>query len=255
MQVIREHPRQANLLFVGTEFGVYFTIDGGGHWTQLKGGIPGVPVHDIQIQSRWNDLVVGTHGRGIYILDDLAPLEHLAQAKQAQVAFMFPIRDELEFQPNATRSSGMGTSGFTGQNPELGARIAYVLNDIPADAKATISIVDASGTVIRQMAANNKPGMFRQYWDMRVGPPLTGVVTDTLPPGTVPPAEVAADVRGRRRWRRARAAAAAATHCSRRSRARTRRDSRLRHRRDRRRCSSSPSRCARTRWSTSRNRS
>jgi len=185
VQVIREHPRQPNLLFVGTEFGVYFTVDAGAHWTQLKSGIPGVPVHDLQIQARWNDLVVGTHGRGIFILDDLAPLEHLAQAKQAQVAFMFPIRDELEIQPNATRSSGMGTSGFTGANPELGARIAYVLNDIPADAKATISIVDAQGTVIRQMAANNKPGMFRQYWDMRAGPPLTGVVTDTLPPGTV----------------------------------------------------------------------
>lgn len=185
VHVIREHPRQPNLLFAGTEFGVYSTIDGGGHWMQLKSGIPGVPVHDLQIQSRWNDLVVGTHGRGIYILDDLAPLEHLAQAKQAQVAFMFPIRDELEYQPNATRSSGMGTSGFTGQNPELGARIAYLLSDIPADAKATISIVDASGTVIRQMAANNKQGLFRQYWDMRVGPPLTGVVTDTLPPGTI----------------------------------------------------------------------
>jgi hypothetical protein len=185
VQVIREHPRQANLLFVGTEFGAYFTVDAGAHWTQLKSGIPGVPVHDIQIQSRWNDLVVGTHGRGIFILDDLAPLEHLAQAKQAQVAFMFPIRDELQYQPNATRSSGMGTSGFTGQNPELGARIAYVLNDIPSDTKATISIVDATGTVIRQMAANNKTGLFRQYWDMRVGPPLTGTVTDTLPPGTV----------------------------------------------------------------------
>ncbi len=184
VQVIREHPRQPNLLFVGTEFGVYTTIDGGAHWIQLKSGIPGVPVHDLQIQARMNDLVVGTHGRGVFILDDLSPLEHLAQAKQAQVAFMFPIRDELDFQPNATRNSGMGTSGFTGQNPELGARIAYVLNDIPADTKATISIVDASGTVIRQMAANNKPGLFRQYWDMRVGPPLTGVVTDTLPPGT-----------------------------------------------------------------------
>jgi photosystem II stability/assembly factor-like uncharacterized protein len=187
VQVIREHPRQANLLFAGTEFGVYFTVDGGGHWTQLKSGIPGVPVHDLQIQARMNDLVVGTHGRGIYILDDLAPLEQLAQAKQAQVAFMFPIRGELEFQPNATRSSGMGTSGYTGQNPELGARIAYMLADIPSDTKATISIVDASGTVIRQMAANNKPGLFRQYWDMRVGPPLTGKVTDTLPPGTVVP--------------------------------------------------------------------
>ncbi|MFI5232011.1 MAG: WD40/YVTN/BNR-like repeat-containing protein, partial [Gemmatimonadales bacterium] len=184
VQVVREHPRQPNLLFVGTEFGVFFTIDGGAQWTQLKSGIPGVPVADLQIQPRWDDLVVGTHGRGVYILDNLAPLEHLAQAKQAQVAFMFPIRDELDFQPNATRSSGMGTSGFTGQNPELGAGIAYTLNDVPAGAKANIQIVDATGTVIRQIAAANKPGLYRQYWDMRAGPPLTGAVTDTLPFGT-----------------------------------------------------------------------
>ncbi|MFI5312255.1 MAG: WD40/YVTN/BNR-like repeat-containing protein, partial [Gemmatimonadales bacterium] len=80
VQVIREHFRQRNLLFVGTEFGVFASFDAGAHWTQLKGGIPGVPVHDIKIQERWNDLVVGTHGRGVYILDDLTPLEKLAEA-------------------------------------------------------------------------------------------------------------------------------------------------------------------------------
>ena len=94
---------------MGTEFGAYFTIDGGVHWTQLKSGIPGVPVHDLQIQPRANDLVAGTHGRGIYILDDLTPLENLAQAKQASVAYLFPVQDALLFQPNASRSSGMGT--------------------------------------------------------------------------------------------------------------------------------------------------
>ena len=182
VQVIREHPRQPGLLFVGTEFGVYFTIDGGNRWTQLKSGIPGVPVHDLQIQSRWNDLVVGTHGRGIYILDDLTPLEQMARARQATLAYLFPIRDELLYQPNTSRNSGMGTSGFVGQNPELGARIAYLVNAVPADAKATISIVDAGGSVVRLLPAAKQPGLYRTIWDMRVGPPLTGIVTDTLPP-------------------------------------------------------------------------
>jgi photosystem II stability/assembly factor-like uncharacterized protein len=177
VQVVREHPRQPNLLFVGTEFGVYYSADAGGHWTQLKSGIPGVPVYDLQIQARANDLVVGTHGRGIYILDDLSPLEHLAKAKEASVAFLFPTQDALLFQANTSRNSGMGTRGFTGQNPDPGPHIAYLLK--PSDAKVSLSVVDASGTVVRELPASKQPGLHRLSWDMRIGPPLTGPV-DTL---------------------------------------------------------------------------
>jgi photosystem II stability/assembly factor-like uncharacterized protein len=178
VQVIREHPRQPNLLFVGTEFGAFFTVDGS-HWTQLKSGIPGVPVHDMQIQARANDLVVGTHGRGVYILDDLTPLELLAKAKAAPVAFLYPIQDALLFQPNSSRVSGMGSRGFTGQNPDPGPRVSYLLNSVPADSKVSLSIVDGSGTTVRELPVNKQPGLFRISWDMRVGPPLTGPV-DTL---------------------------------------------------------------------------
>ncbi|HTI65791.1 MAG TPA: hypothetical protein VL524_19840, partial [Gemmatimonadaceae bacterium] len=176
VQVVREHPRQPGLLFAGTEFGVYFTIDGGAHWTQLKSGLPGVPVHDIQIQARANDLVLGTHGRGIYILDDVTPLEQLAKAKQASVAYLFPVQEALLFQPNNSRNSGMGTRGFTGQNPEPGPHIAYTLNDVPADAKISLSVVDAGGAVVRALPAEKTAGLHRLTWDMRVGPPLTGPV-------------------------------------------------------------------------------
>ncbi len=178
VQVIREHPRQSNLLFVGTEFGAYFTVDGA-HWTQLKSGIPGVPVHDMQIQARANDLVVGTHGRGIYILDDLTPLELLAKAKAAPVAFLYPIQDALLFQPNSSRVSGMGSRGFTGQNPDPGPRVSYLLNSVSADTKLSLSIVDATGTTVRELPVHKQPGLYRMSWDMRVGPPLTGPV-DTL---------------------------------------------------------------------------
>ncbi len=176
VQVIREHPRQSNLLFVGTEFGVYCTMDGGARWTQLKNGIPGVPVADLQIQSRANDLVVGTHGRGIFILDDLSPLENLAQAKQANVAYLFPVQDALLFQPNASRSSGMGTRGFTGQNPEPGPHIAYTLSNVQPSTKITLSVLDGSGAEVRALPVNKQPGLYRISWDMRVGPPLTGPV-------------------------------------------------------------------------------
>jgi photosystem II stability/assembly factor-like uncharacterized protein len=179
VQVIREHPRQPNLLFVGTEFGAYFTVDGGAHWTQLKSGIPGVPVHDMQIQARANDLVVGTHGRGIFILDDLSPLENLAQAKQASVAYLFPVQDALLFQPNGSRSSGMGTRGFTGQNPEPGPHIDYTIADVPPSAKVSLTVLDQSGVPVRALPINKQPGLYRTSWDMRVGPPLTGPI-DTL---------------------------------------------------------------------------
>ena len=120
VQVIREHPRQPNLLFVGTEFGVRTSPSTAARWTQLKSGMPGVPVHDLQIQARANDLVVGTHGRGIYILDDLTPLEHLAEGEAGQRSRIFPVQDALLFQPNGSRNSGMGTRGFSRTEPEPG---------------------------------------------------------------------------------------------------------------------------------------
>jgi photosystem II stability/assembly factor-like uncharacterized protein len=183
VQVIREHHREPNLLFVGTEFGVFFTIDGGTTWTALKAGMPGVPVWDLAIQERWNDLVVGTHGRGVFILDDLSALEHLAAAKRERVAYLFPARNELAFQLDASRNSGMGSTGFTGQNPEHGVRLAYLVNNAPVDAKAKLEIIDGAGRVVRELPANAKAGLYRPVWDMRVGAPLTGAVTAAAPAG------------------------------------------------------------------------
>ncbi|MCO4099569.1 MAG: glycosyl hydrolase [Gemmatimonas sp.] len=183
VQVIREHHREPNLLFVGTEFGVFFTIDGGTTWTALKTGMPGVPVWDLAIQERWNDLVVGTHGRGVFILDDLSALEHLAAAKRERVAYLFPARNEIAFQLDGSRNSGMGSTGFTGQNPEHGVRLAYLVNNAPADAKAKLEIIDGAGRVVRELPANAKAGLYRPVWDMRVGAPLTGAVTAAAPAG------------------------------------------------------------------------
>lgn len=183
VQVVREHHRQPNLLFVGTEFGVYFTIDGGGTWSPLKTGMPkGVPVWDLHIQERWNDLVIGTHGRGVYILDDLSALEHMAEAKQASVAYLFPVRNELVFALDGSRNSGMGSTGFVGQNPEHGVRLAYLLNAVPADAKAKLEIVDGGGRVVRELPVTARAGLARPVWDMRVGAPLTGDVSSAPAP-------------------------------------------------------------------------
>jgi len=179
VQVVRDHHREPNLLFAGTEYGVYFSTDGGTHWTRLGSGIPTVPVHDIAIQERENDLVVGTHGRGVFIIDDLTPLEHLARAKSSAVAYLFPVQNTSLLLPDASRSSGMGSSGYTGQNPAPGPIIAYVVNSIPSDATAKLEIIDGAGTVIRQLPFNREPGLHRVAWDMRAGAPLTGPVVVT----------------------------------------------------------------------------
>ncbi len=185
VQVIREHHRQPNLLFVGTEFGAFYTVDGGAHWTQLKAGIPGVPVWDLQIQESWNDLVLGTHGRGVYILDDIGPLEKLAEAKQAAVAYLFPARNEIAMTLNNSRNSGMGSTGYTGQNPENGVRLAYLINKIAADDNASLEIIDAGGRIVRELPVPRRTGMFRPVWDMRIGAPLTAPVDSNVRAGRV----------------------------------------------------------------------
>jgi photosystem II stability/assembly factor-like uncharacterized protein len=174
VQVVREHHRERNLLFAGTEYGVYFTVDGGTHWTRLGSGIPTTPVHDIAIQERENDLVVGTHGRGIFIIDDLTPLEHLARTRSTTIAQLFPVQDATLLIPDNSRNSGMGSSGYTGQNPAPGAMIAYLVRSLASDATAKLEVVDGGGTVVRQLNVNRSPGLHRTTWDMRAGTPLTG---------------------------------------------------------------------------------
>ena len=80
VHVIREHPRNPNLLFVGTEFGLFVSYDRGGNWTQIKQNLPTVPVDDILIHPRDNDLILGTHGRSIWVMDDITPIEQMNKA-------------------------------------------------------------------------------------------------------------------------------------------------------------------------------
>ena len=95
MWAIAEDPVNPKLLFAGTEFGLFFSIDGGQKWIQLKGGMPTIAVRDLNIQKRENDLVVGTFGRGIYILDNYTPLRLLTPEMLKEDAVLFPARDAL----------------------------------------------------------------------------------------------------------------------------------------------------------------
>ncbi len=126
---IAEDHAEANLLFVGTQYGVYWTNSGGMEWLPLKNGMPSVAVMDLEIQRREDDLVVSTFGRGIYILDNYSPLRYLSKETLQQEASLFPIKDGLMFIPSSPfgyRGVGFqGSAFYTSPNPEIGAVITY----------------------------------------------------------------------------------------------------------------------------------
>ena len=131
---IAEDHIDPNLLFVGTEFGVFFTIDGGANWVQLKSGLPTVAIRDIAIQQRENDLVLASFGRGFYILDDYSTLRDLTKENLDKAAYIFPIKTALEYIPtNPLGGRGAGSQGesfYLANNPKFGANIRYYLKDV-----------------------------------------------------------------------------------------------------------------------------
>src|SRR5882672_3608857 len=130
---IAEDHVNPNLLFVGTEFGLYFSIDGGQKWIQMRGGLPTIQVRDLAIQKRENDLVVGTFGRGFYILDNYTPLRLLRPEMLKQDGLLFPVKDALMYiqaQPLGGRGkSFQGESFYTADNPPFGATFTYYLKE------------------------------------------------------------------------------------------------------------------------------
>jgi hypothetical protein len=207
---IAEDHVNPNLLFIGTEFGVFFTIDGGQKWIQLKGGMPVISVRDLAIQKRENDLVVGTFGRSIYILDNYTPLRLLKPEMLNQEAAMFPVKDAMMYiqsQPLGGRGkSFQGEAYFTAENPAFGATFTYYLKEAPktkkqkrqdaekeADRKGAplpypaladlsaeeeeeapgmiLTISDATGRIVRRLNAPLTAGMNRVTWDLRYPAP------------------------------------------------------------------------------------
>ncbi len=122
-----------DLLFVGTEFGLFFTGDGGAHWYPLKAGLPTIAVRDLAIQKREDDLVLATFGRGFYVLDDYAPLRDYKPESSSSSSVIFPVRDALLYiednRLGGRGKSAQGESFFTAENPPFGAVFTYMLND------------------------------------------------------------------------------------------------------------------------------
>lgn len=130
---IAEDHVNPKLLFVGTEFGLFFSLDGGMDWTQMKAGLPTIAIRDIEIQKEENDLVLASFGRGFYILDDYSPLRTYRKDIAANGSYIFPIKNALMFidsRPLGGRGKGsQGASYFTAENPPIGATFTYVIRD------------------------------------------------------------------------------------------------------------------------------
>src|SRR5579863_7109941 len=196
----------ANLLFAGTEFGAFFTIDGGQHWVQLKGGLPTIAVRDMVIQGREGDLVIATFGRGFYVLDDITALRQMNAGAVEQSAAIYPVKDALmyiERHPlGGPRKGYQGDAFFTAENPPYGAvftaymkdkiktkkekrqdaekeaakknqTLPYPSNDsLRAEAEEAkpevyFLVYDESGTAIRRVEGSTDAGFQRVAWDLR----------------------------------------------------------------------------------------
>jgi photosystem II stability/assembly factor-like uncharacterized protein len=165
VHVVREDPRNPDLLFAGTERGIWASFDRGRHWTSLMLGEAPVPVYDVQIQPAFNDLIVGTHGRGFLILDDLAPLENLTRAVAAGSALFTPMPAwRYQFRP----STDHGRGAFVAANKPAGAMISfYAAGPVAKREHAQIEIRDERGALVRRLETGVGAGINRTTWDLR----------------------------------------------------------------------------------------
>ncbi|MGI9169918.1 MAG: hypothetical protein ACR2FH_07040, partial [Caulobacteraceae bacterium] len=169
--VIKEDPERPGLLYAGTEFGLWMSLDGGRRWAQFKGGdLPDVPVRDLAFQRRDHDLVIATHGRGIWIVDDLTPLRALAAPILAQPLTFLPSRPAQQ-RIEANGGWPGGDAQFVGDNPADGATIAYYEPGRHLFGKLKVEILDPSGRVVETLPASKRPGVNRVVWSMRAPAP------------------------------------------------------------------------------------
>ncbi len=168
--VVREDPTDARLLYLGTEFGLWISVDAGVHWAEFKGGnFPAVAVRDLTIQPRDHDLVIATHGRGIWIIDDLVPLRALAAGASNEFRFLPTRTVQQRLEGNGGWPEGDGK--FRGANPPSGAEIAYYQPTRHVFGTLQLQILNAAGEVVDTLPAGKRKGINRVYWSMQSKPP------------------------------------------------------------------------------------
>jgi len=199
---IEQDPVNKDMLFVGTEMGFYFTLDGGSHWIKLGGGMPDIAVRDITIQERENDIVIATFGRGFYILDDYTPLREITKEKlDNEKAILFPVKDALMYVQDGERY-GEGSAVYHAKNPAFGATFTYYVKEVPKSLKQerlkkekelfkndepipqptkeeldkekketgpyfVFTIKNDKGEVVRRLYKNGSKGINKMTWNLR----------------------------------------------------------------------------------------
>jgi photosystem II stability/assembly factor-like uncharacterized protein len=171
VHVVKEDLLASSLLFVGTELGLWISLDSGRKWAEFKGGdFPSVAVRDLQIHPRDHDLVLATHGRGIWIVDDITPLRHLSSdVLSREVAFVAtrPTQQRI----HSTNSWPAGDAQFVGPNPTGGAEIAYYQRSRHLFGPIKIEVIGPDGKTVDTVTASKRRGLNRVSWSMHVKPP------------------------------------------------------------------------------------
>jgi photosystem II stability/assembly factor-like uncharacterized protein len=168
---IREDLKNPRLLFVGHEKGLHVSIDGGATWVAMNAGMPTVPVDDLLIHPRAHDLVIGTHGRSIWIVDDIGSLEALTAEVLTTAASLLPV-PPAELRAIYNPQAWFGAGQYFAPNPAAGAVITYFLRE-PAAAGVRVEIQSGDGQAIRTLHAPAHRGLNRIAWDLRMEPPIT----------------------------------------------------------------------------------
>lgn len=208
--VVKQDPIEPNLLFIGTEYGIYFSPNKGTNWIQLKSGLPTIPFRDIELHPKEHDLVGASFGRGFFVLDDYSPLRELVNTIKDGGNKLFSVRDTWWYVPNTPmQAKGMptlGSTSFATENPPFGAIFTYLITDVPKtrknsrlekekslstrnisipfpgweeleeeerqdEANVLLLVSDNEGKPVRWIKGSNKNGLHRTNWDLRLSPP------------------------------------------------------------------------------------
>jgi len=170
VQVVREDPKNRDLLYVGTEFGLFVSMNGGREWKKFMNDFPTTRVDDILIHPRDGDLIAGTHGRGVLIADDITPLQQLTPAVLSADATLFDVRPGVAYLNDVTLGQQVGGQRvFTGENAPRGTVINYYLKSA-ATGDVKISIADGTGRVVRTIDGTKNAGLNRVLWNLAPTP-------------------------------------------------------------------------------------
>jgi photosystem II stability/assembly factor-like uncharacterized protein len=177
VHVVREDPRNPDVLYAGLEQGVWVSLDRGAHWESLRLNMPSVAVHDLRVQPRYHDLVVATHGRGFWILDDAGAIAGLANAVASATPRLFPVRPAYTWYrwwPSAYGTQPdeccVAAGSYAGDDPPDGALLTYYL---PRPVQTRVEVFDAQGRRVRCFDAPSDAGVQRTAWDLTETPPVS----------------------------------------------------------------------------------